>query len=307
MKVIKKVLLALVVLVMLISLFLVVRFNIIFSHEKVDLTTIEAVKNSSLSELNNNKSIAKNFYQTLYEKDGGEINKYISPNYIEHQKSANYSVNGLQSYIKLRLLDNPQHKMEIHRVIAQGDLVFLHVEEKLNDEKSIARGELFRLLNSKVVEHWSAEQAVPEEAANDNGMFSGPTPNLESKAGNTYAQKAVVDGFEAWVNFDTDRVKASTTERYIQHNPLGKDGADSFATVIKIFKVLYAATGSRVKIKTYRTISEGDFIVMHTLFTSGSDESTHVFDLVRMTEDGLKDEHWDIIEPIKKADIERVF
>lgn len=307
MKLIVKSLVVLAILLVVVVLFFVVRFNIMFSVDKPDLSGVEVLNPVSTEVLEKNKQLVSDYYRSLYSKDYAQaINKNLAPAYKEHQTTAEYSKDGLAKYVAKRLADYSDHKVTIHRVIAEGNLVFLHVEEILDSNKSIARGELFRVDNSKIIEHWSSEQAVPETAANDNGMFSGPTPDLTKNTGVKYAKKAIIDGFEAWRNFDTDRVRASTTERYIQHNPQGKDGVESFVTVIKIFKVLYAITGSATETTTFRTISEGDFIVIQALSTSGSDHS-NVFDLLRVTDDGRKDEHWDIIETVSADDIEKLF
>ncbi len=160
---------------------------------------------------------------------------------VEHQTSAEYSKAGLQTYVQKRLADYPDHQVTVYRVIAQGDHVFLHVEEKLSGDTEFARGELFRFAAGKIVEHWSAEQKVPDNPANDNGMLAGPQVNTNSTVGPENANRAVVSSFEAWVNFNFDDIRATTTERYIQHNPLGSDGLNSFITVITIYKFLRVA------------------------------------------------------------------
>jgi predicted SnoaL-like aldol condensation-catalyzing enzyme len=306
MNVIKKIALALLLLIVLLAIFIGIRLNTI-PTQTLDLSTIEILKEVDATVLAKNKTIVQQYYQALSSsKASTALTQSLAKGYIEHQVSAQYSQQGLADYLKKRNSDYPQRSTKIHRVIAQGNLVFLHVEETLNPQRSFARGELFRLAEGKITEHWSTEQEVPKEAANDNGMFGGAMPNANSSDGIKYAQKAVVDGFEAWENFNTERVLASTTERYIQHNPQGKDGAENFANVIKLFKVIRAVTGEGTKITTYRTLSEGDFIVLHTLSTDGSGASA-VFDMLRVDEKGRKDEHWDIIQPIKNSDIKQAF
>lgn len=67
---------------------------------------------------------------------------------------------------------NPGLRADIKRVIAEGDLVVVHVHMKMSDEdRGLAVIDIFRLEDGKIVEHWDAMQPVPEKSANDNTMF----------------------------------------------------------------------------------------------------------------------------------------
>ncbi|WP_203725278.1 hypothetical protein [Streptomyces sp. SID13588] len=70
----------------------------------------------------------------------------------------------------------PNLRLDIKRVIAEGDLVVTHshldLEPDNPDNPGRALADYFRLnANSKVVEHWDVIQDIPQSAANDNGMF----------------------------------------------------------------------------------------------------------------------------------------
>jgi predicted SnoaL-like aldol condensation-catalyzing enzyme len=67
---------------------------------------------------------------------------------------------------------HPDARMEIKRMIAENDLVVVHTHSQLSKaERGSAVVDIFRLENGKIVEHWDVIQAIPEKAANDNGMF----------------------------------------------------------------------------------------------------------------------------------------
>ena len=66
-----------------------------------------------------------------------------------------------------------QSRGEIKRVIAEGDLVVLHVHRK-NTPDDLGRAviDIFRLdKNGKIVEHWDVSQPVPEKTASGRSMF----------------------------------------------------------------------------------------------------------------------------------------
>ena len=66
----------------------------------------------------------------------------------------------------------PNRSSEIKRVMAEGDLVVLHVHSKPSPEdRGSAIIDIFRVENGKIVEHWDVIQPIPEKAANTNTMF----------------------------------------------------------------------------------------------------------------------------------------
>ena len=79
---------------------------------------------------------------------------------------------GLKALVTLLKEKFPNSKNEIKRVIAEDDLVVLHVHAvREPGQRGSAIVDIFRVENGKIVEHWDVIQAVPEKAANENTMF----------------------------------------------------------------------------------------------------------------------------------------
>jgi len=118
-----------------------------------------------------NKKIVTQFYQEFYvNQDLEAAAKYVSEDLRQHRPNL---ADGRKAMIKDYadyLKEHKNHKEEIRRVIADGDLVALHVAA-LDEPATTAVVDIFRVQNGKIVEHWDVCQTVPEKSANNNTMF----------------------------------------------------------------------------------------------------------------------------------------
>src|ERR1700749_1701490 len=75
-----------------------------------------------------NKKIVIDFYEkALNQKDYDAAAKYFGPRYIQHNPLVPNGPDGLQALVTLLKERFPNAHSEIKRVIAEGDLVVLHV------------------------------------------------------------------------------------------------------------------------------------------------------------------------------------
>ncbi|MET4683027.1 nuclear transport factor 2 family protein [Brevundimonas faecalis] len=99
---------------------------------------------------------------------------YIGDRYIQHNPAVPNGAAAFYGYFEGFFKDHPQSRATIHRVIADGDLVALHVHsQETPDDPGRAIVDIFRLENGKIVEHFDVIQAVPRTTANGNTMFDG--------------------------------------------------------------------------------------------------------------------------------------
>lgn len=246
------------------------------------------------------KATVQNFYRRLWSTEAARaVAECTSPDYIEHQASAGFSRWGLVDYVQRRRAAYPQQQMVIHRTIAQGSWVFVHVEERLDEEHAVARGELFRLQRNEIQEHWSAHVKDRKPRKNPNGTFDGPDVDLRKDSAARFVTRFQELDLIGFGEFDFAAFLVNRTERYIEHSPTGCDGR---AGLIEVLQKI-AAGGARMSVSIKHTLVEGDFIVSHRLYRTRPPypdcKTINVFDLFRMTDEGQADEHWDIMEEIE--------
>jgi predicted SnoaL-like aldol condensation-catalyzing enzyme len=125
------------------------------------------------ADLEANKKLVVDFYNlALNQKDFDAASKYLGPRYIQHNPTAPDGAEGLKRLVALIKEKFPNSRNEIKRVIAEGDIVVLHIHSvREPGQRGRAIVDIFRVESGKVVEHWDVIQDVPEKPANDNTMF----------------------------------------------------------------------------------------------------------------------------------------
>jgi predicted SnoaL-like aldol condensation-catalyzing enzyme len=118
-----------------------------------------------------NKKMVVEFYQKLFgDKDVESILKYIREDYIQHNPILPDGRDTLYKSAKMWFKNAPKEKVDFQRVIAEGDLVILHIRSKMGN-KTRAVVDIFRIEDGKIAEHWDVIQDVPEKSANPHPMF----------------------------------------------------------------------------------------------------------------------------------------
>jgi predicted SnoaL-like aldol condensation-catalyzing enzyme len=124
-------------------------------------------------QLAQNKQVATAFYDAaINQKNYDAAVAYLGKEYKQHNPTAADGKEGLKGFIEFLKNRFPKQKGEIKRVVAEGDLVVLHVHSTRGDgTPGRAIVDIFRVENGKVVEHWDVIQDIPAQPANQNGMF----------------------------------------------------------------------------------------------------------------------------------------
>ena len=124
-------------------------------------------------ELEQNKKNAIAFYRTAYSGNPRKaVELYVGDQYIQHNPGVEDGTRGFIEYFERMQSEYPEKSIEFVRSVAEGDLVALHTHQTWPGNEEYITMDIFRFdENGKIVEHWDAVQKIPEDTANNNGMF----------------------------------------------------------------------------------------------------------------------------------------
>jgi predicted SnoaL-like aldol condensation-catalyzing enzyme len=123
-------------------------------------------------EEDNYRLVARMYEQVLSPLDSSCVDRFFTPDYIQHSPMAATGARGLQAFLDWARARSPRAEHRIKRMFADGDYVIAHVHVIINPgERGNAVVDIFRIADGKIAEHWDVGQEVPAHSANDNGMF----------------------------------------------------------------------------------------------------------------------------------------
>jgi predicted SnoaL-like aldol condensation-catalyzing enzyme len=124
--------------------------------------------------LDENKRLVTEFYELAInqQKPAEAARKYIEFPYRQHNPEVVDGPDGFVQFISAMQEKHPKLKVVVSKVLADDDLVALHVHlTREASDPGLAIAELFRLKNGKIIEHWDVVQPVPAKTASGNSMF----------------------------------------------------------------------------------------------------------------------------------------
>lgn len=120
----------------------------------------------------NRELVLAMYHAVLIPMDSSRVDDFISPDYVQHSSLAEPTVAALKSFLDHVRIESPDATQTIHRVLADGDLVAVHLHVvRWPGDPGLAVMDLFRCANGLIVEHWDVIQDIPAKPVNSNPMF----------------------------------------------------------------------------------------------------------------------------------------
>ena len=112
-------------------------------------------------------------------------------------------------------------------------------------------------------------------------------------------KKFVAEFYDLIINQkDYERAKAYMGPRYKQHNPLVKDYPEGLGEFINFLKTNAPEAHSEI----LRSFADGDYVILHVhSLRQPNTRGRAIIEIFRLDENGLIDEHWDVIQEIPET------
>lgn len=219
----------------------------------------------------------------------------LKPDYIQHNPSVPTGAEPILSL--LPVLKDSGITVDVHRIIAENDLVVVHstlTNADVFGGDTLVAFDVFRVEDGKVAEHWDNLQPLAGPNPSGRTMTDGATEITDLEK--TEENKALVVEFVETVLQEGDVSTITeyiSVEGYAQHNPQIADDLDGLGTALG---ALSEQGIDMIYNQTPLVVAQGNFVFTGSEGSFGG-TPTAFFDLFRV-EGGRIVEHWDVVQTI---------
>lgn len=225
------------------------------------------------------------------------VEKYTGDRYTQHSTGVADGVEGFVAFFEPFIERNPIRDIQIVRAFEDGQYLFLHAYQNLNngDAEWVTTDFFDTDDDGLIIEHWDV--IGPYSASTPSGHTSVDGPTEITDLDRTEENKAIVRAMLEQMLMpggDPTGIEEWIAEEYIQHNAEVADGRDSF-------KALATQSSNPLNYQEIvLLVGQGNFVATLSKATWDGEPYAQV-DLFRL-EDGLIVEHWDNAEPVTDDD-----
>ncbi len=116
--------------------------------------------------------VVEMYNQVLVPFDSSKVDRYISPDYVQHSSLAPPGRDALKQFLDMIRVQSPDASTQIKRTFVDGDHVICHVHVKRHaGDPGLAVVDIFRVEGQYIVEHWDVLMEVPAKPVNPLSMF----------------------------------------------------------------------------------------------------------------------------------------
>jgi predicted SnoaL-like aldol condensation-catalyzing enzyme len=221
------------------------------------------------------------------------ISKYSGARYTQHSTGVRDGIEGFVEFFEPFIARNPKRDIRILRAIEDGQHLFLHVFQSLNDgEAEWVTTDFFDTdEEGKIVEHWDVISEYAPQTPSGHTSIDGPAEitDLDRTEENKQLVRDLIR--DVLVGEEPENIdNYISSEQYIQHNAEVPDGLEHFRPLA------LAEDKPLVYEEIVLLVGQGNFVA--TLCrASWEGQPFAQVDLFRI-EDGKVVEHWDNAEPV---------
>jgi len=112
------------------------------------------------------------FEQVLNPMDSAAVDRFIAPDYIQHNQMAEPGREGLKKFLDMIRAQTPEAVHDVKRAFVDGDHVTVHYHvRRWRGDQGWAVIDIFRLESGMIAEHWDVMQDVVPGGPNPLGPF----------------------------------------------------------------------------------------------------------------------------------------
>lgn len=231
------------------------------------------------------------------------VTKYTGDRYTQHSTGVRDGIEGFVEFFEPFIERNPKREIQIVRGLVDGQYVFIHAYQSLNDgEWEWVTTDFFDTdENDKIIEHWDVIAEFCPSNPSGHSSTDGPTEitDLDKTEENKALVRSLIeDGLMRGGN-PANLPNYISAEQYIQHNKEVPDGLEHF------MKLANQPNPPLTYDEIVLMVGQGNFVATLCKANWNYGEINQDYaqvDLFRI-EDGKVVEHWDNVEPVPEHDV----